>query len=63
MDADWESKFPMDSVRALERIEGLSDHAPLLLTTGIPKPPSNHIFKFKLGWLQRDGFYDMVKNV
>jgi endonuclease/exonuclease/phosphatase family metal-dependent hydrolase len=33
MDADWESKFPMVSVHALERIEGLSDHAPILMTT------------------------------
>jgi hypothetical protein len=34
MDANWESKFPLVSVRALERIEGFSDHAPILLTTG-----------------------------
>jgi hypothetical protein len=44
------------SVRALERIEGFLDHAPILLTTGTPKPPGNHRFKFELGWLQRDGF-------
>jgi hypothetical protein len=53
----------MVSVHALERIEGLSDHAPILLTTGIPKPLSNHRFKFELGWLQWDGFHDMVKAV
>jgi hypothetical protein len=52
MDANWESKFPMVSVRALERIEGFSDHAPILLTTRTPKPPSKHRFKFELGWLQ-----------
>jgi hypothetical protein len=63
MDANWESKFPLISVRALERIEGLSDHAPILLTTGTPKPHNNHRFKFELGWLQRKGFHDMVKNV
>jgi hypothetical protein len=63
MDANWESKFPLVSVRALERIEGLSDHAPILLTTGTPKPHNNHRFKFELGWLQREGFHDMVKNV
>jgi hypothetical protein len=51
------------SVRALERIEGLSDHAPILLTTGTPKPHNNHRFKFELGWLQCEGFHDMVKNV
>jgi hypothetical protein len=63
MDANWESKFPMVSVRALERIEGFSDHAPILLTTGIHKSPGNHRFKFELGWLQRDGFHDLVKTV
>jgi hypothetical protein len=30
MDANWESKFPMVSVRALERVEGFLDHAPIL---------------------------------
>jgi hypothetical protein len=50
-------------VRALERIEGFSDHAPILLTTGAPKTSGNHQFKFELGWLQRDGFHDMVKSV
>jgi exonuclease III len=49
MDANLESKFPMVSVRALERIEGLSDHAPILLTTGTPKSPNNKRFKFELG--------------
>jgi hypothetical protein len=63
MDANWESKFPIVSVRALERIEGFSDHAPILLTTGIPKPLCKHGFIFELGWLQREGFQDMVKNV
>jgi hypothetical protein len=47
----------------IEHIEGLSDHAPILLTTGTPKPHNNHRYKFELGWLQREGFHDMVKNV
>jgi hypothetical protein len=34
MGTDWDDKFPLVSVRALERIERLSDHAPILLTTG-----------------------------
>jgi hypothetical protein len=63
MDTDWEDKYPLVSVRALERIERLSDHAPILLTTRIPKLPCKRPFKFKLGWLQREGFHDMVKNV
>jgi hypothetical protein len=33
------------------------------LTTGIPKPPCKRPFKFELGWLQREGFHDIVKNV
>ena len=49
MDTDWESRFPLVSVRALERIEGLSDHAPILLTTGTPSPQCKPRFKFELG--------------
>ena len=63
MDTDWESKFPMVSVRALPRMEAISDHAPILLTTGSPRPQHRRKFKFELGWLRRDGFYDMVKEV
>jgi hypothetical protein len=51
MDADMESKFPL-VLRALERIEGLSDHAPILSNTGTPRPPGKHRFKFQLGRLQ-----------
>jgi hypothetical protein len=63
MDPDWELKFPMVTVRALPRIVGLSDHAPILLTTGTPRTRSKRQFKFELGWLHRDGFSDMVKRV
>jgi hypothetical protein len=63
MDTDWEAKYPLVSVRALERIERLSDYALILLTTGIHKPPCKRPFKFELGWLQREGFHDMVKKV
>jgi hypothetical protein len=63
MDTDWELKYPMVSVRALERIVGFSDHAPILLSTGFPRPPSNRRFKFELGWLNRDGFQTMVKRI
>jgi hypothetical protein len=63
MDANLESKFPMVYVHSRERIKGFSDYAPILLTTGTPKPPGNHRFKFDLRWLQWDGFHDMVKTV
>jgi hypothetical protein len=56
MNTDWESKYPLVSVRALERIERLSDHAPILLISGISKPPCKRPFKFEFGWLQREGF-------
>jgi hypothetical protein len=63
MDSNWEDKFPMVSVRALECIESLSDHAPILMTTGSTRPRCAHCFKFELGWLHRDGFHDMVKSI
>jgi hypothetical protein len=63
MDTDWEDKYPMVSVRALERIEKMSDHAHIHLTTGTSRPLCKRLFKFELGWLQREGFHDMVKNV
>ena len=63
MSTDWEDKYPLVTVRALERIEELSAHAPLLLSTGTLKPNARHRFKFELGWLLRDGFNEMVKGV
>jgi hypothetical protein len=63
MDTECELKFPMVSVRALEHIVGFSDHAPILLSTGLPRPPSNRRFKFELGWLAREGFQTMVKRI
>jgi hypothetical protein len=36
-------------VRALERIESLSDHAPILLTTSSTRPHCARRFKFELG--------------
>ena len=63
MDTDWKSKYPMVSVRALECFEALSDHAPILLTAGPPKPHDKHQFKFELGWLYRECFGDLVKGI
>jgi hypothetical protein len=51
----------MVSMPALECIVGFLDHAPILLTTRLPRPPSTRWFKFELGWLQREGFQDMLK--
>ena len=62
MATEWEQKFPLSTVIALS--SDISDHTPLLLNTGGASPDSSQpMFKFELGWLLRDGFMDMVKNV
>lgn len=59
---DWEFKYPLVSVHALDR--GVSDHSPLLLDTGTPALfGSNKLFKFELLWLQREGFQERVKQI
>jgi hypothetical protein len=58
---DWELKFPLVSVRALTRTGSGSDHAPLLLDSGIKAHVGNQPrFSFELFWLSQDGFIDMV---
>jgi hypothetical protein len=52
----------MVSVRVLP-IEAYSDHASILINIGIPRPSCKHPYKFKLGWLRREGFSDLVKTV
>ena len=50
IDTGWENKYPLVSVRALERIDSLSDHAPILLDTGETKLHGKKPqFKFELG--------------
>ena len=57
---DWEKKIPLASVQALTR--EISDHTPLLLDGGEPSHRGNaRNFKFELGWLTRDRFFDLVK--
>lgn len=64
MDTEWELKFPLMTVRALERIEALSDNAPIILdTNSANNSPARRPFKFELGWLLQEGFADLVKNV
>jgi hypothetical protein len=59
---EWDQKYPLSSVRALSR--DISNHTPLLLNSGEPNSSSSqHSFKFELGWLLRDEFYDMVREV
>jgi hypothetical protein len=59
---EWEKQFPLANVIALSR--DISVHTPLLLDTGqIPSCGNQPLFKFELGWLLRDDFADMVKEI
>ena len=59
---EWEQNFPLASVQALT--QEISDHTPLLLDSGEPSHRGNNMnFKFELGWLTRDGFFELVKEV
>jgi hypothetical protein len=63
MDYNCENKYPVVSFQTLPRIEGLSDHTPILLTTVTLTPPCKRPFKFELAWLHMEGFSDLVKEV
>ena len=63
MDTEWESKFPLVFVGAVERNELFSDHTPILLSTGSSRLHRKHQFKFEHGWFEREGFYDIVKKI
>jgi hypothetical protein len=59
---DWEQNFPLATVEALNR--EISDHTPLLLrmeekAKSKKQPP----FKFELGWLLKDEFFEVVTEV
>jgi len=59
---DWEQKFSLSTVEALTR--EISDHTPLLLDTNQASHRGNTpLFKFELGWLAKDGFFDLITNV
>ena len=58
---DFESKYPHTTVHALSR--EISDHTPLLWSTNNPSSSYQPQFKFELGWLLRDGFCDMLRDV
>jgi len=62
MTTEWEFKYPLVTVHALDR--GVSDHTPLLLDTrepsyrGIAKQ-----FKMELSWLAREDFWHRVMEI
>jgi hypothetical protein len=58
---DFESKYPLSAMVALSR--EISNNTPLLFSTNSPSLAYQPQFKFELGWLLRDGFCDMVRDV
>ena len=59
MTSEWEFKYPMVIVHALDR--GVSDHTPLLLDTGDPSYVGHaKQFKIELNWLSHEDFRDRV---
>ena len=57
MTTEWEFKYPMVTVHALDR--GVSDHTPLLLETGDPSYMGHaKQFKMELSWLSHEDFKD-----
>jgi hypothetical protein len=59
---EWELSHPLYTVVAMPK--DISDHTLLFIDTGTASSSNNQpMFKFELGWLLRDGFMEMVKNV
>jgi hypothetical protein len=62
MTTEWEKKFPLSPVQALTM--EVSNHTPLLLNSEeLSHMATQPVFKFELGWLLRDGFIEMVKDI
>jgi hypothetical protein len=58
---EWK-KYSLTTVQALPRV--ISDHVPLLLNTSETSTrASEPLFKFECGWLLRDGFIDMLREI
>jgi hypothetical protein len=59
---EWEQNFPLATVEALTM--EISDHTPLLLSIGEKAEPKKQPpFKFELGWLLKEGFFEVVSEV
>jgi hypothetical protein len=59
---EWELNHPLSTVVALPMV--ISYHTPLIIDTEKPLSSNNTpMFKFELGWLLRDGFMEMVRDV
>ena len=57
----WEDIFPLAVVRKLPR--EISDHNPLIISTGVPRNRTNNQFKFDLSWLKNPEFYSLVDKI
>jgi hypothetical protein len=57
----WEDLFPHALVRKLPR--EVSDHNPLIMTSGTPKKMPHIQFKFDLNWLDNPDFYVQVEKI
>ena len=56
---EWEQKFPLVTVRALDRAG--SDHTPLLLDSGEQAHLGNKCrFSFELSWFRQEGFVALI---
>lgn len=59
---EYELKYPHTTIQALTR--EISDHTHVYLYCGETSTNVNTCScKFELGWLLRDGFFDMVKDI
>jgi hypothetical protein len=62
MTSEWEFKYPLVLVCALDR--GISDHTPLFLDTNTPTFAGNGTkFRLELSWFTLDDFYECVATI
>jgi len=62
MTTDWEFKYPMVTVHALDR--GVTDHTPLFLEIGDPSYTGHaKQFKLELSWLSHEDFRERVTEI
>ena len=62
MTTEWEFKFPLVSVQALDG--GMSDHTPLLFDSGTTAFSGiSKQFRFELSWFSREDFHDKVVQI
>jgi len=62
MTTEWEFKYPLVTVQALDR--GVLDHTPLLLDTGKPSYMGITMqFKMEVSWFSREDFLDRVVDI